>query len=290
MKTRTALFLLLLTSFIWGFAFVAQSTAAESIGPFTYNAIRMLLGALVLLPIALKTLPNNLKKVGYSKKLLSGGIVCGLFLGLASYLQQYGIAYTTAGKAGFITSLYILFVPVIGLFLKKKNPPKIWICVAVGLIGAYLLSVQDGFYISKGDLLIFICAICFSLHILAVDSFGKDVNGVELSMIQFATAGIICLIGMFFFEAVSIKSILSAWLPIVYSGVFSCGVAYTLQVIGQKYVPPAPATLALSLESVWAAVGGMIILGEKMNAREIIGCIILFLSVIFAQLPSRKKA
>ncbi len=289
MKTRNALLLLLLTSFIWGFAFVAQSTAAKDIGPFTYNAIRMLLGALSLVPFSLKTLRSNIKKEGYTKKLMKGGMICGCFLAIASYLQQFGIAYTTAGKAGFITSLYILFVPVISLFFGKKNPPRIWICVAIGLIGAYLLSVKDGFEISKGDLFVSLCAICFCLHILSIDKFGKDVDAIELSMVQFATAGAICSIGMFFFEKPEISSILSAWIAILYSGVLSCAVAYTLQVVGQKYLKPAPATLALSLESVWAAIGGALILKESMNARELVGCIILFASVIVAQLPAKSE-
>lgn len=288
MKQRNALFLLLLTSLIWGFAFVAQSTAAEAIGPFTYNAIRMLLGALVLVPFALRTLPKNLKEDGYGKKLLKGGIICGTFLGIASYLQQFGIAYTTAGKAGFITSLYILFVPIISLSLGKKNPLRIWICVLIGLIGAYLLSVQDGFSISKGDLFILACAIGFALHILSIDKFGKGVNGIELSMVQFTTASIICFIGMIT-EDVSGKAILSAWIAIAYSGIFSCGIAYTLQVVGQKYLPPAPATLALSLESVWAAIGGMLLLNERMNTKETIGCVLLFIAVIAAQMPNKKE-
>lgn len=288
MKSRNALLLLLLTSLIWGFAFVAQSTASDSIGSFTYNAIRMFLGAIVLIPFALKSLKQNIKKNDYIKKLLKGGIICGIFLAVASYLQQYGIAFTTAGKAGFITSLYILFVPVISLFLGKKNPPQIWLCVLAGLVGAYLLSVQDGFSISKGDLFIFACAICFSLHILAIDKFGKDVDGIELSMVQFATAGIVCSIGMFF-EQPNPSAVSSAWLPLLYSGILSCGVAYTLQVVGQKYLAPTPATLALSLESVWAVIGGTLLLGETMNTREIIGCIILFSAVVIAQLPPKKN-
>ena len=288
MKTRNAFFLLLLTSFIWGTTFVAQSTAANNIGPFTYNAIRMLIGALVLLPFSYKSLRKNLRIEGYAKKLLVRGAICGTFLGLASHLQQYGIAYTTAGKAGFITSLYILIVPIISLFLGKKNPLRIWICVAFGIIGAYLLSVDEGFSISKGDFYIFLCAIGFSLHILAIDKLGKDINGIELSMVQFTTASILCFIGMLF-ENVDLSSILSAWFPIIYAGVFSCGIAYTLQIVAQKYLKPTQATLVLCLESVWAAVGGFIILGEKMNLKEILGCTILFIAVVVAQIPSKSQ-
>lgn len=287
MKERNALCLLLLTSLIWGFAFVAQSEAADSIGPLTYNGIRMLIGSAALLPLAYKNLRKHLKDKRYRAKLFKAGIICASCLGTASVLQQAGIAGTTAGKAGFITSLYMLIVPILSIILKKKVSKKVWACVFSGLLGAYLLSINEGFSISQGDFLVFLCSIVFALHIMAIDIFGKDVDGVELSMMQFFFAGIACLLMMFFFEDVSIKAIEKASVAILYSGIMSCGVAYTLQIVAQKYVSPAPATLAMSLESVWAAVGGALMLGERMSTKEMLGCLILFVSVVIAQLPDR---
>lgn len=289
MKERNAILVLLLASFIWGFAFVAQSKAADAIGPLTYNGIRMLIGAFTLLPLAYGTLKEHIEDKSYMRKLLMGGLLCGLCLGVASVLQQSGIAYTTAGKAGFITSLYILFVPIFSLLLGKRSTKRIWLCVLFGLLGAYMLSISDGFAVSKGDFLIFLCAIVFAIHILIIDHFGKDVNGVELSLMQFLIAGLCCFVLMFIVEKPDFTAVRSAIVPILYSGVMSCGVAYTLQIIGQKYVKPAPATLALSLESVWAAVGGALLLSERMSTREAFGCIILFSSVIIAQIPEKTK-
>ena len=289
MKERNAILLLLITSLIWGFAFVAQSNAADSIGPLTYNGVRMLIGAMALLPLTYKKLKVHLKDKAYTKKLIKAGLLCASCLGCASVLQQAGIAYTTAGKAGFITSLYMLIVPIISLFLGKRISKKVWICVFAGIVGAYLLSMNEGFSIAKGDFLVLLCAIVFALHIMVIDYFGKDVDGVELSQMQFFFAGIVCVILMFFFEDVNFRAIKSVSGAILYSGVMSCGVAYTLQIVAQKHVSPAPATLTMSLESVWAAIGGALILGERMTIKEVIGCCILFSAVVVSQLPEKIK-
>ena len=289
MKERNAILLLLITSLIWGFAFVAQSNAADSIGPLTYNGVRMLIGAMALLPLTYKKLKVHLKDKAYTKKLIKAGLLCASCLGCASVLQQAGIAYTTAGKAGFITSLYMLIVPIISLFIGKKISKKVWICVFAGIVGAYLLSMNEGFSIAKGDFLVLLCAIVFALHIMVIDHFGKDVDGVELSQMQFFFAGIVCFILMFFFEDVNFGAIKSVSGAILYSGVMSCGVAYTLQIVAQKHVSPAPATLTMSLESVWAAIGGALILGERMTIKEVIGCCILFSAVVVSQLPEKIK-
>ncbi len=292
MKQKYAIFLLLLTSLIWGLAFVAQSTAADSIGPFTFNSLRFFIGAIVLSPIAIKSVMKKRNDSAYIKSLLKAGLICGTFLALASYLQQAGINEgTDSGKAGFITSLYILFVPILALFSKKKVSLKIWICVAIGIIGAYFLSINGNSSSSLfGEFLILLCAIVFALHITAIDKFAKGVNGVELSFMQYLVAGFLCLIGMCSVEAPSIDAIRAASISILYAGIFSCGVAYTLQIIGQKYVDATPATLAMSLESVFAAIGGAIILGERMTPREIFGCTLLFSAVIISQVNFRKKA
>lgn len=289
MKERNAILLLLLTSMIWGFAFVAQSNAADSIGPLTYNGIRMLIGAVALLPLTYKKFKMHLKDQEYRKTLLKAGFSCALCLGVASVLQQAGIAHTTAGKAGFITSLYMLIVPILSIALGKRVSKKVWLCVFAGIVGAYLLSMNSELSVSKGDLLVFLCSIVFAFHIMVIDHFSKKIDGVELSNLQFLFAGLGCFVLSFIFEDVRVASIMEASTAILYSGIMSCGVAYTLQIVAQKYVSPAPATLAMSLESVWAAVGGALLLGEVMSARETIGCVILFIAVVIAQLPDKVK-
>lgn len=263
MKSKYAILLLLLTSFIWGLSFVAQSTAADSIGPFTFNALRFFIGTIVLIPFIIKPLKSEFSDKEYLKKLFKSGLICGTFLSFASFVQQAGInAGTDSGKAGFITSLYILFVPIISLFFRKKVSLKIWICVAIGLVGAYLLSIDPNSTNESrlGDGLVLLSALIFALHITAIDKFAKGVNGIELSALQYLVAGIICLFGMIIFEPVQVSSIKEATFSILYAGIFSCGIAYTFQIIGQRYVDATPATLALSLESVFAAFGGAVIL------------------------------
>lgn len=288
--------LLLLTATIWGTAFVAQSTGMEYIGPFTMNATRCFLGGLVLLPVIF--LMNRKKTAGdeaektepaeNNKALYTGGILCGILLCIASNLQQIGIKYTTVGKAGFITALYIIIVPILGIFAHKKVGAKIWIGVVLAVAGLYLLCMKEGFSLTMGDRYVLACALFFSFHILVVDYFSPKVDGVKLSCIQFFTCSILSGIGMVIWEQPQIAQILEAWVPICYSGILSCGVGYTLQIVGQKGMNPTVASLIMSLESVVAAIAGFLLLGQKMSSRELAGCILMFGAIILAQLPEKK--
>ena len=291
--------LLLLTSFIWGVAFVAQSVGGEAVGCFTFNGVRSLIGAFVLIPV-IYFLDNQKKKElgeekfleqkGDSKTLLLGGVCCGVMLCIASNFQQFGISFTTVGKAGFITAMYILIVPILGLFMKKKMGVKVWLGVVLATIGLYMLCMtSESFSLSKGDFLVLICAGFFSLHILIIDYFSPKVDGVRMSCIQFFVCGIISVIIAFIFESPSLSAILSGWLPILYAGVLSCGVAYTLQIVGQKNMDPTVASLILSLESVFSVLAGWLILNQTMTLREFSGCGLMFLAIILAQLPDRMK-
>lgn len=288
--------LLLLTAAIWGIAFVAQSVGMDYVGAFTFNAIRSIMGSIVLIPVILfmdsrkpSSALSQAEKKSQAKTLLTGGIACGLCLFAASNFQQFGIKYTTVGKAGFITACYIVIVPIIGLFLKKKCSPYIWAAVVLAMAGLYLLCIKDGFSIGKGDFLVLICAILFSVHILVIDYFSPKTDGVKMSCIQFLVCGILSGIPALLMENPQIPSILSAWQPILYAGVMSCGVAYTLQIVGQKNMNPTVASLILSLESCISVLAGWIILGQKLSAKEILGCVIMFLAIILAQLPEKSK-
>ncbi len=288
--------LLTLTALIWGVAFVAQSEGMNYVGGFTFNGCRFLIGGAVLIPcIFLLRRINHEQHEGIRdqerrrqlKMGVAGGICCGLFLCVASSLQQFGIAYTTVGKAGFITSLYIIIVPLFGLFVKKKVALQIWVSVAIAAAGMYLLCITEGFSIGKGDLLVLLCAIGFSFHILVIDYFSPKADGVIISCVQFFTAGIICTVLMFVFEEPSWNAILSAWMPLLYAGVLSCGAGYTLQVIAQKNIEPTVATLIMSLESVFSLLAGWVLLGQKMSLKELFGCAMVFGAIILAQLPSQ---
>ena len=291
--------LLLLTSFIWGVAFVAQSVGGEAVGCFTFNGVRSLIGAFVLIPVIYfldsqkrKELGEEkfLEQKGDSKTLLLGGICCGVMLCIASNFQQFGISFTTVGKAGFITAMYILIVPILGLFMKKKVGVKVWLGVVLATIGLYMLCMtSESFSLSKGDFLVLICAGFFSLHILIIDYFSPKVDGVRMSCIQFFVCGVISLVIAFIFESPSLSAIVSGWLPILYAGVLSCGVAYTLQIVGQKNMDPTVASLILSLESVFSVLAGWLILNQTMTLREFSGCGLMFLAIILAQLPDRMK-
>ena len=281
--------LLLLTATIWGVAFVAQSVGMDYVEPFTFNGVRNLLGALVLLPVICGM--SGERDVAEEKKdtktLWLGGVLCGLCLCVASSLQQIGIQYTTAGKAGFLTAMYIIMVPVFGLFLKKKCSPFVGISIVLATVGLYLLSIKEGFNIGKGDIYVILCAVVFSMHILVIDYFAPKCNGVKLSCIQFLVCGVLCSVIALVVEEPTISGILAAWLPIAYAGVMSCGVAYTLQIIGQKGMNPTVASLILSLESVISVLAGWLLLHQTLSAREIIGCAIMFAAIILAQLPTK---
>ncbi len=279
--------LLLLTATIWGIAFVAQSVGNEYVGPFTFNAVRSLIGAIVLLPVI--CLFKDANKANNTRQWIKGGICCGVLLFLASNFQQYGILYTTAGKAGFITALYIIIVPIISIFLHKKCPFHVWLAVILAMIGLYFLCIQGSLQIQIGDIYLFICAILFAFHILAIDHFVKDVDGVMLSCLQFFVCGILSSIFALLFEDVVISNILDAWMPILYAGVLSSGVAYTLQIIGQKDMDPTISSLILSLESCISVLAGFILLHESLSTRELIGCLFMFLAIILAQLPTKSR-
>ncbi len=284
--------LLLLTATIWGVAFVSQSVGMNYVGAFTFNAARSLIGAAVLIPcIALlkKTQDKNgdreVHKKEDKKTLLTGGICCGVILALASSFQQFGIMYTTVGKAGFITAMYIILVPLLGIFLKKKAGLRVGISVVIAVAGLYLLCMTESFRLEAGDMLVLICALIFSFHIMVIDHFSPLVDGVKMSCIQFLTCGILCGICMFLFEEPKPAMILAAWKPILYAGVMSCGVGYTLQIIGQKGMNPTVASLIMSLESVISVLAGFILLDEVLSKRELFGCALMFGAIVLAQLP-----
>lgn len=285
--------MLTLTALIWGVAFVAQSVGMDYVGPFTFNSIRTCIGGLVLLPMLplldrLKKRPAeelHAERALQKKTLILGGVVCGVLLAIASTLQQIGLIYTSPGKAGFITALYIVIVPVMGIFMKKRPSVLVWISVAAAAAGMYLLCITEGFTVGIGDLLVMLCALMFSFHIIAIDYFSPRVDGVRLSMIQFFVCSALCAVPMLLTEQPSMSAILSAWLPILYAGALSCGVAYTLQIIGQKNMNPTVASLILSLESVFSVLAGWVILGESLTARELSGCALVFAAILLAQLP-----
>ena len=280
--------ILLITATIWGTAFVAQSVGMDHLGAFTFNGIRSLIGAAVLLPfIAIR---NNGQLLPSGKKdrltLLSGGLACGIFLCIASNLQQLGISHSTVGKSAFITTLYIVFVPILGLFLKRKASAQTWMGVVLALLGLYLLCMKDeGFVPTSGDWYLLFCAFFFALQIMAVDHFSPKVDGLMLSMLEFLVTGILSLICMLLFEEPSLSAIKDAAFPIFYAGAFSCGAAYTFQVIGQKYVQPAVASLIMSLESVIAALSGWLILKEVLSGKELFGCLLVFCAILLTQIP-----
>lgn len=295
-KIRNSI-LLLLTAVIWGTAFVAQSVGMDYIGPFTFNAARFLIGGTVLIPLIVYRSKKNplLKNQTLEEKRKNqktawiGGVCCGIALCGASLLQQMGIQHTTVGKAGFITTLYIIIVPLIELFFGKKIAKKIWLGAVMAVIGLYLLCINENFSIGKGDFLILVCAILFAIHILIIDHFSPKADCVVLSAIQFFVSGFISVIGAILVENPNPAAMLDAIVPILYAGVMSCGVAYTLQVIGQKNISPTVASMILSLESVISVLAGWIILGEALSAKEIVGCVIVFMAVVLVQLPEKKK-
>lgn len=289
--------LLLITAIIWGIAFVAQSVGMDYIGPFTFNFVRNIIGGLVLIPCIwflnkLKTKENPVAKEENKldrKTLLIGGICCGIALCLASNMQQIGIQYTTVGKAGFITALYIIIVPIMGIALKKKCGIQVWISVVIALAGFYLLSIKEGFRLEAADAYLLCSAVLFSIHILVIDYFSPKTDGVKMSCIQFFVCGLLSVVPMFVFENPQISDILKSAGPILYAGVLSSGVAYTLQIVGQKNVNPAIASLILSLESTFSVLAGWVVLKQQLSSREALGCVMMFAAIILAQLPDRIK-
>ncbi len=291
---------LLLAAVIWGTSFVAQDVGMEHVEAFTYNGIRMLMGAAVLLPLILfmqlKKRKSDTRTVQQKKKdaavQIKSGIICGLILFCASNLQQFAFNYIpegASGKIGFITALYMLLVPIFGLFLGQKQRLLVWLAVIMGCAGAYLLCVDSAMTIGVGELLTLGCAVFFAIHILYIDSVTDKVDGVILSATQFFVVGILSVVCMFIFETPRIANINTAIIPILYSGVMSSGVAYTLQIIGQKHTNPAIASLLMCLESVFAVLAGWMLLGDSLEVREYIGCAVMFAAIILTNLPEKKK-
>ena len=295
--------LLLLTATIWGTAFVAQSVGMEYVEAFTFTFARSIVGGIVLIPCIwfLRWLKGREKKTScdvtcakrphITKIEWIGGICCGLALCAASNFQQIGIAYTTVGKAGFITALYVVIVPILGLFFKRRVSFVVWICVALSVIGLYLLCMTEGsLTLAYGDLLVLICAVLFSLHIMVIDHFSPQGDGVVMSCIQFFVCGIVSGIIMLFVETPSLENIMAAAMPILYAGVLSSGVAYTLQIVGQKDMNPTVASLILCLESVVSALAGWLILHEALTTRELLGCVLMFAAIVLAQVPMPERS
>lgn len=287
--------MLLITSLIWGFAFVAQSAGMTYLGPFSFNGIRNLIGALVLVPCIFlfrKLSPDTPSPFAPARQarrtLLRGGLACGTVYFLASNAQQIGIQYTTVGKAGFITALYIILVPILGLLSHKRCGKRVWLGVLLALIGFYRLSIEGSFSLAVGDLWVLCSSLLFSIHILLIDYYSPRVDGVKLACLQFLVCGVLSCIPMFLWEKPALTDILISWQPILYAGVLSCGVAYTLQILGQRNFNPTVASLILSLESVFSVLGGWLILHQALSAREISGCILIFCAIVLAQLPEKK--
>lgn len=296
-KSLGASFLLMLAAFIWGTAFVAQSKGLEQIGNFTFLCLRSCLAVVVLTPVSFFIFNKNRKQIGegehgenktfMSKRLILGGILCGASVCAASATQQYGIMLSGVGKSGFLTTLYILMVPLIGLVFRRKVKPILWVCIAIATCGMYFLCVTEAGSINIGDVFLITCAFLFAVQIMIVDHFVKTVDGVRLSLVQFFVAAIISAVCMFLFEEVDPVAIGDAWFSIFYAGVLSSGIAFTLQIVAQKNLNPTVASLIMSLESVFAALAGAVF-GERLSVNEIFGCVLVFAAIILAQLPVEK--
>lgn len=301
MPLKNGLFLLIAAT-IWGTAFVAQSVGMDYMGPFTFNGLRYFLGAGVLVPALLvrKYLTGTVPAGGAAGeegerarhpgtgRSLAGGILCGIFLCVASNLQQIAILSVDVGKAGFLTAMYIVIVPVLSFFVTSRTSLRLWISVALACAGLYFLSISGGMRLEQGDLALIACAFVFSLHIMCIDRFA-DVDGVLLSFLQFLVAGLFSMAAAGLWETISPGEISRGWFPLVYAGIFSCGIAYTFQIIGQKGVNPALASLILSLESVVSVLAGFLLLGQALSVRELAGCALMFAAIILVQLPERER-
>lgn len=289
-KKIRANLLLLLTAFIWGMAFVAQSRGMESCGPFLFNGVRSLLGGTVLLPVIFFMDRKSGKTKAETGWPLLGGLLCGLALFTASSLQQIGIIGSGAGKAGFITALYVVLVPVLSIFLRKKTSLKAWISVAIAIYGMYLLCMTEAsFSLGKSDILLLLCALVFAVHIIIIDYFAPRLDCVRMACLQFYVAGILSLITAFLTEDVRFSDILAAGIPILYTGILSSGVAYTLQIVAQKDTDATSAALICSLESAFALLGGFMLLGESFTARELCGCALTFGAILLSQISFGRK-
>ena len=291
--------LLILTAMIWGMAFAFQRKGMESIEPLTFTAVRMGLAAVVI-GIAAFVSQNRKKRdlpaddTGTArirnKNTLIGGLCCGLFLAAASIFQQIGMVSTSAGKSGFITAMYILLVPIINFLLfRKKNSPLVWIAVLISVIGMYLLCMTEGFRLAHGDMLLFLCAVMFSGQILCCDHFVQLGDPIQISAIQILICSAVSAVAAFLMENPSWEQVRSAAIPILYCGIMSGGIGYTLQMVAQKFTDPTIASLLMSLESVFAVIGGAVLLHERMSLRESFGCLVMFAAIILVQIPAKNE-
>jgi len=295
-KELKASMLLLLAAAIWGFAFVAQRIGIRYLGSFSFNGIRFAMGSVSLIPLLIffRHKPNDTVGAGETSADFSttvkSGVLAGLVLFTAASLQQIGLIYTTAGKAAFITGLYIVLVPIFGIFLKHKIHRSTWVAVVLAIIGLYLLSVNKNFTIAKGDLYQIGGAFLWAVHILLIDRFTKSVDALKLSFIQFTTCSVLSLIVAAFCEHITLHAVNQALIPLLYGGICSVGIAYTLQVVGQKSAKPSHAAIILSMESVFASIGGMLILNEKLSGRGYLGCALMMSGMLLSQLGSLKRS
>lgn len=293
-KTIQGCIILLVATVIWGCAFVAQSVGMDYIGPFTFQAIRCLLGVLTLLPVIfLFDLKKHDGKTFFShwrsRRLWLTGFLCGCALFVASSLQQVGLIYTDAGKAGFLTAMYIVIVPFIGLFFRQKLSAPMIVSVIIAVGGLYLISGAGVSGINAGDIMMLLCAVAFAVQITLIDRFGNELDGLRLNCIQCFFCSVISAIVMVFTETPDLQNIISCAVPLLYAGCLSMGAAYSMQILGQQKVDSVPASLIMSLESVFAVLSGWLILQERLTPRELLGCVLLFAAVILSQLPARNK-
>lgn len=296
MKKMRGELILLLSAILWGTCFVFQKMGMDYIGPYTLGTFRFLIGALALIPVMFlfthieyKRHPGAQKMHPkfMDKQLCIGGVLCGAALFAAASLQQIGLKYTTAGKAGFITSLEIVLVAAIMIFVSRKVQVNIVVGIFLAVVGMYLLCMVEGFHMEKGDLYEFAGVFFWAMQILAIDKYSKSVDGIKLSFIQFITTGLLSCVFMFLLENPKLSDLQNGVIPILYTAIIEVAIAYTLQIIGQKYTPPISAAIILSLESVFSVISGAVMLGEKMSFREVSGCIFMFAAIIVSQLPER---
>ena len=289
-KEIVSTLLLLLTAMIWGVAFVAQSVGADNVGAFTFLASRSWLAGIALLPLIAvmkrKTVSSEAGP-GDRRILITGGLLCGFFLFIASAAQQIGIATTTTAKAGFLTALYVIIVPILSIVIRKRVPARVWISAIIAVAGLYLLCMKGRFSLEAGDAMELLCAFLFACHIMTIDHFSPRVDGITMSCIQFFACAVFSTVFALLIERPHWAQIRSALLPILYAGIFSSGVGYTLQILSQKNLHPTVASITMSLESVFSAVFGWILLHQALNGREILGCLLMFSAIILAQLPSK---
>ena len=294
-KEIKSVFILLLTAAIWGFAFVAQRIGMDFLGAFTFNGIRFAMGSISLLPVIYffnkkSKVENSAERVDADiKTTVKSGMIAGIVLYIAASLQQVGLIYTTAAKAGFITSLYIVLVPILGIFLKQKTRSTTWIGAVTAAVGLYFLSINENLTIEFGDLLQIIGAFFWAAHIQLIDKFVKNVDAIKLSSVQFATCSVLSLITAFIFEEVNMSGIIDAIVPLLYGGIMSAGVAYTLQAVGQRNAKPSHAAIALSMEAVFAAIGGILLLKETLPLRGYFGCALMLAGMLISQTENIKR-